>query len=170
MTDQNVRHWLGQYRTALEAQIALLHQLEAAASRQHETTEARNFEQLAEESDRRDRLTRSLLAIEEGLSVVRRALAASRAEVESLDEFHAVVALRRTASDLVARILATDRESMKVLADAELAAGVEARITERREARARRDFAAADRIRVELSDRGIAVEDTAGGTKWKRVR
>jgi cysteinyl-tRNA synthetase len=62
--------------------------------------------------------------------------------------------------------LAPDRE----IQDPELARWVEARIKARREARARRDFAEADRIRVELSDRGIAVEDTAGGTKWKRVR
>jgi cysteinyl-tRNA synthetase len=62
--------------------------------------------------------------------------------------------------------LAPDRE----IQDPELAAWVEARIRERREARARRDFAEADRIRVELSDRGITVEDTAAGTKWKRVR
>jgi cysteinyl-tRNA synthetase len=62
--------------------------------------------------------------------------------------------------------LAPDRE----IQDPELAQWVEARIRARRDARARRDFAEADRIRVELSDRGIAVEDTAGGTKWKRVR
>jgi cysteinyl-tRNA synthetase len=62
--------------------------------------------------------------------------------------------------------LAPDRE----IHDPELAQWVESRIKERRDARARRDFAAADRIRVELSERGIAVEDTAGGTKWKRVR
>jgi cysteinyl-tRNA synthetase len=62
--------------------------------------------------------------------------------------------------------LAPDRE----INDPELAAWVEARIKVRREARARRDFDEADRIRVELSDRGISVEDTAGGTKWKRVR
>jgi cysteinyl-tRNA synthetase len=62
--------------------------------------------------------------------------------------------------------LAPDRE----IHDPELAGWVEGRIKDRREARARRDFAEADRIRVELSERGIAVEDTAGGTKWKRVR
>jgi cysteinyl-tRNA synthetase len=62
--------------------------------------------------------------------------------------------------------LAPDRE----IHDPELARWVEAQIQARRDARARRDFAEADRIRVELSERGIAVEDTAGGTKWKRVR
>jgi cysteinyl-tRNA synthetase len=62
--------------------------------------------------------------------------------------------------------LAPDRE----IHDPELAQWVETRLRERREARARRDFAEADRIRGELSQRGIAVEDTAGGTKWKKVR
>ena len=51
---------------------------------------------------------------------------------------------------------------------AELAAWVEERLAARRAARERRDFAEADRIRGELTARGIAIEDTAGGTKWKR--
>jgi cysteinyl-tRNA synthetase len=52
-------------------------------------------------------------------------------------------------------------------ASAELAAWVEERLAARRAARGRRDFAEADRIRAELADRGIAVEDSGGGTKWK---
>ena len=38
----------------------------------------------------------------------------------------------------------------------------------RKAARSRRDFAEADRIRDELVERGIALEDSAGGTRWKR--
>jgi len=38
------------------------------------------------------------------------------------------------------------------------------------DARERRDFAEADRIRGEIVGRGIAIEDGPGGTKWKRVR
>jgi cysteinyl-tRNA synthetase len=47
---------------------------------------------------------------------------------------------------------------------------VEVRLAERRAARERRDFAAADAIRKELEDRGIAIEDGPSGTRWKRVR
>src|SRR5215831_7797101 len=54
--------------------------------------------------------------------------------------------------------------------DPKLVTWVEERITARRQARERRDFAEADRIRAELTGRGIAIEDSAGGTRWKRVR
>ena len=46
---------------------------------------------------------------------------------------------------------------------------IERLIAERRAARARRDFAAADSIRDDLQARGIALEDSAAGTRWKRV-
>jgi cysteinyl-tRNA synthetase len=44
---------------------------------------------------------------------------------------------------------------------------IEQLIQARQEARQRRDFAAADRIRDELADRGIVLEDTAASTKWR---
>jgi cysteinyl-tRNA synthetase len=51
-----------------------------------------------------------------------------------------------------------------------LSSWVKERLAARREARARRDFAAADAIRGELDGRGIAIEDTPEGTRWKKVR
>ncbi len=47
-------------------------------------------------------------------------------------------------------------------------AGIEAKVAERNEAKARRDFATADRIRDELKAEGILLEDGAGGTTWRR--
>ncbi len=53
--------------------------------------------------------------------------------------------------------------------DETLAAWVEERIGARRDARARRDFAAADAVRAELTARGVSIEDTAQGTRWRRA-
>ncbi|CAA9313272.1 MAG: Cysteinyl-tRNA synthetase, partial [uncultured Gemmatimonadaceae bacterium] len=54
--------------------------------------------------------------------------------------------------------------------DPALAAWVEEQLAARRSARARRDFAAADAIRAELTARGVAIEDTPAGTRWKQAR
>jgi cysteinyl-tRNA synthetase len=45
---------------------------------------------------------------------------------------------------------------------------IERLIAARRAARGARNFAEADRIRKDLESRGILLEDTAGGTRWKR--
>jgi cysteinyl-tRNA synthetase len=47
-------------------------------------------------------------------------------------------------------------------------ADIERLIEERHAAKRKRDFAAADKIRKDLADQGIVLEDTPAGTKWKR--
>jgi cysteinyl-tRNA synthetase len=46
---------------------------------------------------------------------------------------------------------------------------IDARVAARNEARANKDWAAADAIRDELKARGIELEDTANGTVWRRA-
>jgi cysteinyl-tRNA synthetase len=47
-------------------------------------------------------------------------------------------------------------------------AEVEARIETRNQAKKARDFALSDRIRQQLLEQGIILEDTKSGTRWKR--
>ncbi|MFN7988276.1 MAG: cysteine--tRNA ligase [Thermoanaerobaculia bacterium] len=52
--------------------------------------------------------------------------------------------------------------------EAALEAEVEAKIAARQDARRRRDFKASDEIRDELAARGILLEDTPQGVRWRR--
>jgi cysteinyl-tRNA synthetase len=52
---------------------------------------------------------------------------------------------------------------------AEISSEIEALIHERLEARRRKDFARSDAIRADLLSRGIVLEDTPHGTRWKRA-
>ena len=83
---------------------------------------------------------------------------------EAWDAATAAAAL--AAFDAVADVLDVLPGEEQV-ADA-LAAWVEERIAARQAARKARDFALADAIRKEIADRGIELEDTPQGTRWKR--
>ena len=48
-------------------------------------------------------------------------------------------------------------------------AAINAAITARNEAKARKDYGEADRIRDELTAQGIALEDGPDGTIWRRI-
>jgi hypothetical protein len=121
VTGQALADALDQYRAGLETGVRLLRQLHAVAGRQKEGTERRDFDHLARESDERARLTQALVAIEPGLREIRAVLDTAENELASMPAYGEVLKLRQAAADLVSSILATDEESMRALADAELA-------------------------------------------------
>jgi cysteinyl-tRNA synthetase len=89
----------------------------------------------------------------------------ANAELDRGGQDAAAVETARSAFERVNGVLDIVPEAEK--ADAALAEWVEERLSSRRTARAARDFAAADRIRAELLERGVSIEDTPGGTKWR---
>jgi cysteinyl-tRNA synthetase len=74
----------------------------------------------------------------------------------------AALALWERWSARVLDVLPTERA-----ADETTRAWVEERLAERAAAKKRRDFATADRIRSELTQRGVVIEDTPAGPKWR---
>jgi cysteinyl-tRNA synthetase len=69
------------------------------------------------------------------------------------------------AFDAVMDVL--DLEPGERLLDAALVAWVEERLAARGAARRARNYAEADRLRAELRGRGVEIEDTPTGTKWR---
>ncbi len=70
----------------------------------------------------------------------------------------------REAIERMNQVFAVFGKGEKISLDRE----VEVLIEERVKARARRDFQRADAIRKELEDRGIVLEDSPAGTRWRR--
>src|SRR6185295_5757432 len=68
------------------------------------------------------------------------------------------------AIDHIDTVLNIFGEQQREMLDSE----VQSLIDERQEARRRRDFGRADEIRDELANRGIILEDTKDGVRWKR--
>ena len=79
---------------------------------------------------------------------------AARAALRRMDEVLGFIELARTHSRDV---------------DSDFASWVQERIDQRQAARGRRDFAAADAIRAELTAAGVVLEDTPAGPRWKKA-
>ena len=72
------------------------------------------------------------------------------------------------------RAIAFVRDVDRVLAvtpvpDDTLSAGLQTLLDQRAAARAARDWAGSDRLRMELAERGVLVEDTRDGQRWRRA-
>ncbi len=117
-------------------------------------TAAREFEEGMDD----DLNTSVALAVIHNLTrVVNTALARKKLQEENKTEL--LELLRRF--DSVLNIFGDEQSAM-------LESEIQHLIDERQEARRRRDFARADEIRVELANRGIILEDTKDGVRWKQ--
>lgn len=76
-----------------------------------------------------------------------------------------LLAQAASAVKQICEILGIETETEQELLDSD----IEALINERQEARKNKNFARADEIRNMLADRGILLEDTREGVKWKRA-
>ena len=99
----------------------------------------------------------ALAAIHDLTRVVNTALARKKVQEENKVELLALLG----RFDSVLNIFGDEQREM-------LDSEVQSLIDERQEARRRRDFGRADEIRIELSSRGIILEDTKDGVRWKR--
>jgi cysteinyl-tRNA synthetase len=74
----------------------------------------------------------------------------------------ALAAFQRVAGQELLDVLPTER-----VVEPALAEWVATRVAARNQARKSKDFKAADAIRAELAARGVEIEDTPAGTKWR---
>jgi cysteinyl-tRNA synthetase len=97
-------------------------------------------------------------------------LAKTLNKTTDLDERQQLAAAMRAAGDLMG-LLQTDPETWFAgHVEGELSTDdIDALIAKRNEARAAKDFAAADAVRDQLTEVGIKIEDGAGGTSWRRI-
>ena len=124
---------VAQYRAGLEAELQLLHRLEAVAEKQREASRRGELEALAIVTDERDTLMASIVTIEHEMKPIRLKLLDRRASLQGSVEYDELAALHREAAQLVSDIVASDQDSLEALKEAELARRFAARSIEQGE-------------------------------------
>jgi len=104
-----------QYRVGLEAQMVLLGQLEAIATRQRDSTLTNDLAALQRGADQRDALISGLMAIDQDVRPIRETLSRERARARHLPGFVHVATLHEAAARIVSDILESDRDSIRAL-------------------------------------------------------
>jgi hypothetical protein len=122
---------LAEYRAGLDAELALLRQLDALSAHQRTAVTTGDVAALRDVHAARESVMRSLVEVEHELVPLRATLAQERHTLAGLREFQAVAALHAEAAAMVNRIIASDEQSKAALEQAELARRAAAIATEK---------------------------------------
>jgi hypothetical protein len=108
-----------QYRAGLEAELMLLHRLQAISVEQRRASQTGSVAEFHSIVDHRDRIMSTLVTVEHELKGLRQHLLQWRDKLADLPAFHDVAARHKEAATLVADILSVDRDSLDALREAE---------------------------------------------------
>jgi len=95
----------------------------------------------------------------------------NRAKSDGADSVNSLASLLRYLANVIGLLDADPDEFLKSQVSSTDGLGdneIEALIQQRLDARSNKDWAEADRIRDQLTEAGIVIEDGAGGTRWRR--
>jgi hypothetical protein len=121
VTPRELTPLVEQYRAGLDAEMMLLHRLQAIAVDQRRASETGSVTDMQATIDDRDRVMATLVTVEHELKGVRQHLLAFRMYLAEMPAFQEIVSLHRQAADLVADIVAVDQDSVQALRNAEQA-------------------------------------------------
>lgn len=133
MTPRDLTPLIEQYRAGLDAELMLLHRLQAISVDQRRATETGSVTGMQASIDDRDRVMATLVTVEHQLKSVRQQLVVFREYLANMPAFQEIVVLHRQAADLVADIVAVDQDSVQALKNAEQARHVAAQALEQGE-------------------------------------
>jgi hypothetical protein len=124
---------IDQYRAGLDAELMLLHRLQALALEQRRASQTGSVTDLHTTVDDRDRVLATLVKVEHELKGVRQLLLAGREWLADVPAFQEIVERHKEAADLVADIVGVDSDSIEALKEAEMARHIAAQSLEQGE-------------------------------------
>lgn len=133
MTRDQLIPLLDQYRAGLDAELMLLHRLQALALEQRRVSQTGSVADIHSTVDDRDRVLATLVKVEHELKGVRQQLLTGREWLTDLPAYQDIVERHKEAADLVADIIGVDRDSIEALKEAEQARRVAAQALEQGE-------------------------------------
>jgi hypothetical protein len=133
MTCEQLLPLIEQYRAGLDAELMLLHRLQALAIEQRRAAQIGSPDEIRAACEGRERVLATLLTIELELKGVRQRVLAVRESLVTEAAFQDVVDRLQEGADLVASIMVVDRDSIEALKDAEQARRIAAQFLEQGE-------------------------------------